>query len=518
MAQNLFSFLTAFVSALLASALIAPLIGVLARRLGIVDRPDGQRKLHSDSVPLTGGPTILLSSIAAVCLTVWWFPDVLQAARGDFRFLIFLFVASVVIVLVGLCDDRFGLRGRQKLLGQFAAACVMVPSGIMIERIQLFGIPIEFGDLSALVTLFWILGAVNALNLIDGVDGLASTTGIVLSLSVAAVTLAMGGRTDGVVTALILAGSLSGFLFYNFPPARMFLGDSGSMLIGLVLGSIALKCSLKQYTAAALVMPTAIWAIPIFDVAMAIVRRKLTGRSIYATDRAHLHHCLLRQGHSGKSLLLIVGTLCSITGLGAFLSVIFNNELLAVMGVATAIALLVVTRSFGHAELKLLTNRVRRFTGSMVLRPGGVEGSPVLHNERVRLHGDHQWEDLWETLTQFADRFGMDGVELMVHVPSVGEEYHAAWQRKSHIELHEAWRSEIPLIVDGFRVGQIKVVGAVGEGSICEWMGDLIGGLRPFELQLIELIKELRERKSPRKAAARAEPGVFQVSQQTGIL
>lgn len=504
--------IVSFAVALACSALLAPLISMISRRLGLVDRPDGHRKLHSEAVPLAGGPTILISAVAATGLVVWLFPKLLGVDGVDLRFLGSLFAASIVIVAVGLFDDRFGLRGRQKLFGQFLAACIMVPSGIMIQRVQVFGVPIEFGDLSALVTLFWILGAVNALNLIDGVDGLACTAGIVLALSIAAVTFLVGGRPDGLLMALVLAGALCGFLIYNFPPARMFLGDSGSMLIGLILGCIALKCSIKQYTAAALVMPTAIWAIPIFDVLMAIVRRKLTGRSIYSTDRAHLHHCLLRQGHSGRRLLLIVGSLCAITGLGAVLSAVFNNELLAIVGVMTAVSLLVVTRSFGYAELTLLSNRLRRFAGSMLRGPGGE--NPVLHNERVQLHGNHQWEEIWFTLTDFANRFGLDRVELMVTVPSNDEEYHATWRRKSRVQAHEECRSEIPLIVDGLPIGQLRVAGAVGDASICEWMSELIAGLRPFELQLNALVRELHEKKLQRKLRANSEANGYAVPQQ----
>lgn len=487
--------LIAFLAAFATAALTAPLIGRFSSRVGIVDRPDGHRKLHARSVPLTGGLTILLATVIALGLTLLLNPNLFKSTHGDIRFLLSLFASSIVIVGVGLIDDRFGMRGRQKLLGQFIAAAIMVPSGILIERITLFGIPIEFGDLSAVVTVFWILGAINALNLIDGVDGLASTTGIVLALSIAAVTYVMGGRPDGFVISLILAGALGGFLVYNFPPAKMFLGDSGSMLIGLILGCVALKCSIKQYTAVALIMPTAIWAIPIFDVAMAIIRRRLTGRSIYMTDRAHLHHCLQRKGHSGGRLLLIVGGLCALTGLGAVLGAVFQNDLLAVAGVATAILLLMATRTFGHAEVRLVANRVRRFGGSFIRRP--LHENPVLHDEQVRLHGDHQWHELWGTLVEFAERFQMDQVEFMVNLPLVGEEYHATWRRKSNVEQHDAWRSDIPLIVDGMRVGQVKVVGGVGEGSICQWMSELIGGLKPFETQLITLIEELRAKRLP---------------------
>lgn len=498
--------LLTFISAAGFSAVLAPLVGILARWLGIVDHPDGQRKLHVQVVPLTGGPTVFLSIVAAIGATMVVFPNVLNSTEGDLRFLFSLTGASLLIVFLGILDDRFSIRGRQKLVGQFLAALIMVPSGIMIHSVTLFGYPIEFGDLSAFVTVFWILGAINALNLIDGVDGLASTTGIVLSLSVAAVTFILGGRPDGLLISLALAGSLTGFLVYNFPPAKMFLGDSGSMLIGLLLGCVALKCSVKQYAAVALIMPTAIWAIPIFDVAMAIVRRRLTGRSIYATDRGHLHHCLARQGHSGSRLLLIVGSLCSLTGVGAIAAAAFNNELIAIVGVLTAIILLVVTRSFGHAELTLLSNRVRRFAGSLVRRPDGER--PVLHREQVQLHGKHKWESLWDLLTEFAEERQLDAIELMVNLPSVGEEYHATWRTRSVSEHNEAWRSEIPLIIDGIRAGHIKLVGEAGNGVFCDWMGEIVSGLRPVEEHLREVIARLLTHSGAATESIRDSPSV----------
>jgi len=307
----------------------------------------------------------------------------------------------------------------------------------------------------------------------------------------------MGGRPDGLLISLALAGALFGFLVYNFPPARMFLGDSGSMLIGLILGTVALKCSVKQYAAVTLIMPTAIWAIPIFDSAMAIVRRRLTGRSIYATDRGHLHHCLVRRGHTGGRLLLLVGSLCTLTGLGAIASATFGNDLIAISAVLTAIALLVVTRSFGHAELTLLTNRVRRFAGSLLRRREGPK--PLLHHEQVRLQGKHEWDLVWQILTEFAEQQDLDCVELMVNLPSIGEEYHATWRTKSKVEQHEAWKSEIPLVVEGMRAGHIKLIGEAS-GSFSGWLTQIAAGLKPFEEEFCRAITDLRQKALVRPA------------------
>lgn len=482
--------LTAFFTAFVVSVMIAPLVARFASRVGLVDQPDQHRKLHERSVPLTGGPTILISTIVAVMVTLWLNPGLLEATVADTKFLASLFVSGGVIVLIGMIDDRYGLRGRQKLAGQIMAALVLLPSGIIVREISAVGITISFGDLAPIMTLLWLVGAINALNLIDGVDGLASTTGIVLSFAIAAVLFILGGRPDGLLVSLILAGTLSGFLIYNFPPARMFLGDSGSMLIGLILGAIATKCSIKQYAAVALILPTAIWAIPLFDVAMAIVRRKLTGRSIYETDRGHLHHCLQRKGVGGVGLLAIMAFLCTITGAGAVVASYTGRESIAYVGVATSLSLLILTRSFGHTEMSLLTNRLRRLSGSMLQR--SAPSQSVLHDEEIRLNGDHNWQELWETLTQFAERFQMDSVELIVNLPLIGEEYHGSWKSKTKTERHEIWKSEIPLIVQDMRVGHLRVAGAIGEGSICKWMSDLIGGLEAFEAELESLLTELK--------------------------
>ena len=197
-----------------------------------------------------------------------------------------------VIVVVGLVDDRIKLRGRLKLIGQFAAALVLVAGGLVIQRIGIFGQQIDLGLLSIPFTLFWLVGAVNAVNLLDGIDGLATMLGFILVATIAGMA-ALVGQTQVFVIAVVFAGSLLGFLRYNFPPATIFLGDAGSMLIGLVVGALAISGSLKGPGTVLLAAPLAVWTIPIFDSVAAILRRKLSGRSIYTTDRGHIHHRLL---------------------------------------------------------------------------------------------------------------------------------------------------------------------------------------------------------------------------------
>ena len=466
---------------------LTPLVKVLARRLGIIDYPDQHRKLHKQPTPLGGGVAVFLSFLFAVLVVLTFSDSQRASAAENLRFIVGLGVSAFVICVVGLLDDRFKLRGRQKLFGQILAAGIMIAFGPAIRNVQVFGFTVELGLLAVPFTLCWLLAAVNALNLIDGLDGLATSVGVVLSAAISVMAMLTGHPTEAFL-AMAMAGALAGFLFYNTPPASIFLGDAGSMLIGLVLGALAIRGALKGPATIVLAAPTAIWAIPIFDVGMAILRRSLTGQSVYTADRGHLHHSLQQKGIGNRSAVLFIGALCSITALGATLSVSMHNEWLAYGSVLAVCAVLVVTRVFGHQECLLLCQRTKGLLLSLV---------PTLPSRRVprrqmqtRLRGDRQWEELWQTLTEFAETFDLHSIQLNVNLPAIGEEYHASWDRRGRPPDSELWHSDIPLVAGNVTVGRLKITGACTEGSVCYWMGDLITGLKPFEAHLIQLLED----------------------------
>jgi len=473
--------------ALVASLLLTPLVRWMARRLDLVDRPDNFRKLHARNTALGGGVAVLLAFLSAGCLVVALSNSQRAILSADLRFVIGVVVASLFIVGLGLIDDRWKIRGRQKLAGQAIAASLLVFAGLWIQRVELFGREFDLGIGALPFTLFWLLGAINALNLIDGMDGLATSVGLVVSLAIAAMAALLGHRTEAFL-ALAMAGALAGFLFYNSPPASIFLGDAGSMLIGLILGALAIRCSLKGPATIALAAPAAIWAIPIIDVSMAILRRKLTGRSIYTTDRGHLHHSLERIGLSGSMTVCLVGILCLMTSMGAVISVALRQEWLAYAAVGVTFALLVLTGVFGRHEVLLLFRRTRQFSTSFV--PSGHHNPEGGQRFEARLQGTAEWEELWQTLVHFAHRFDLCSIQLNVQLPALGEEYHAAWQRREQPEEAEVWHSDIPLMAHNSTIGRVKLTGSCNNGSVCTWMGDLIAGLKPFETQMLELIEQ----------------------------
>lgn len=508
-----FPFQIAVIPFLLALAL-TPVVRRLATKLEIVDAPDGHRKLHAGAIPLGGGVVVFSAAALTLGLTILVGLPGSDVLSRHPRFLWGLAGASAFICAAGLLDDRFDLRGRQKLAAQVVAVLVLAVAGLVIEEVELFGWHIRLGLLAVPFTMFWLLGAINALNLIDGVDGLATSVGVILSVTIAAMAW-MGNHFADAICAVVLAGSLAGFLIYNLPPAKIYLGDSGSMLVGLVLGVLAIRSSLKGPATVALAAPTAIWTILIFDVGMAILRRKLTGRSLYTTDRSHLHHALQKRGYSIRRTVFVIGLLCMACGAGALASVALKSEWTAVLSAAAVVATLVVTRFFGHSECRLLLQRMRNLAVSLVHLPNrqGLIRKPLCS----RFDGHREWEQLWQSLVEFAERFDLCSVQLNVNSPAIGEEYHAVWERREHPPLQRLWRSEVPLFLGSLAVGRLTVAGTVPAGTVVAWMAELIEGLNPFEMQLTELLEndvDVRSRlaavdaTSPLDCTGRREPVV----------
>ena len=477
--------LLALLLAFLCALALTPIVIRLSLRFGLVDKPDGHRKLHAAPTPLGGGVAIALAAFIGGALIFLLHPDWSRPFAENARFLIGLGGAAALICLTGLVDDWFELRGRQKLVAQVVTILIVVLGGLVIESVELFGFRIELGLLAIPITVCWLLGTINALNLIDGVDGLATTVGIVLSLTMSGMALMLGHATDALIAASI-AGGLFGFLVFNFPPAKIYMGDAGSMTIGLVLGALAIRSSLKGPATVAMAAPILIWAILLFDVGAAILRRKLTGQSVYTTDRGHLHHVLQKRGFSRRKIVFFVGLLCVVCGTGAMVSVYQKSEWMAVATGVTVIATLIISRMFGHSEFALLFNRVKSLMQSTLRLPSREKRAPKPVASRFTGHRD--WEQLWTSLISFAEKFDLSLVQLNVNSPSIGEEFHAFWERKEHPPLLRMWRTEIPLFHGKLAVGRLTICGTNRDGEACAWMAELIDGLKPFEQKMRDLL------------------------------
>jgi UDP-GlcNAc:undecaprenyl-phosphate GlcNAc-1-phosphate transferase len=473
------------------SLLLTPVARRMASRCGLVDNPDGRRKLHSKPIPVAGGFPLLAATVGSLVLIAAFDPDGVGAViAAESTCLTGLLLSALVICILGLVDDLGRLRGRHKLLGQTLAVGILIASGIEVHQIQMFGLTVDLGLLAVPFTAFLLLGAINSLNLIDGMDGLLSSVGLIICAGMAAMA-ALNERWAAAYIALALAGALLGFLRYNFPPASIFLGDSGSMLVGLVVGVLAIQSSLKGPATAALAAPTALLTVPIFDTLAAILRRSLTGRSIYTTDRGHLHHCLLRSGLSNRRVLALVSAFCLITVFGTLASLALKNELLAILSGVVVISLLVVTRLFGHAELSLVRQRVHSLFASFFKLPKGKPASEI----EVRLHGKVDWKELWLQITACGPQLNLGRARLDINAPAIGESYHAQWTGSLVGEDYEdpvaQWSAEIPLITRGRVVGRVAVAGHRDDQPIWEKIATLARLVQDFETTVSQLTESV---------------------------
>jgi UDP-GlcNAc:undecaprenyl-phosphate GlcNAc-1-phosphate transferase len=448
--------LAIFATACGLSLVLTPLARAVGAWAGLVDRPDGHRKIHARPTPVAGGVAVLVSATAAALAGLALARGVGALPADPNTRLWGLPFGAALICAVGVLDDLGRLRLRYKLLGQVLAAGVVVAWGVVVERLQLFGLRVELGPFAVPFTIFFLVGAINSLNLLDGMDGLLGTVGCVVSVSIAAMA-ALAGHGSAAAAAAALAGALLGFLRYNRPPASIFLGDGGSLVVGLVVGTLAVESSLKGPATVVLAGPVALLILPIFDTTAAIVRRKLTGRSIYTTDRGHLHHCLLRGGLSVWRVLLLVGAFCAVCGVSVCASQAFDNEWVALLTGAGVVAVLMATGLFGYAEAQLLKERLWSL-GTRLFVP--AHGEP--HQMSVRLQGSAEWQGLWRELTARACPLNLQQMQLNINAPALHEAYHARWERPVEVgEGAGVWRIEVPLVARGIVLGQLEVAGGL---------------------------------------------------------
>jgi len=470
--------LIALCGSFLLSLALTPLFRRLSIAIGMVDHPDQHRKLHREPIALCGGPTLLVCSLLAACFAPF-LNDGIRAAFWNNPWPVYgLIGGAIAIVILGVVDDRFTLRGRQKLFGQIAICGWMVWSGYKIAGIELFGFHLDMTILMVPVSVFWLLMTINSLNLIDGADGLCSSVGWIASAGIAVIASLTGHYLEATIAAG-LAGALLGFLIYNFPPAKVFLGDSGSMLVGLVLGALAIRASLKGPTSVSLLGPVAIFAIPFFDSGIAIIRRKLTGRSIFSTDRGHIHHSMMRWGLSNRGLVIAINIACAITAAGAMLSTSMGNPYIAVISVLCVLGALVISRAFGHSELQLLANRIYHFCGSMTQRLNW-DGN-IGNQHAIRFQGNRGWETVWNSLMEFAEKHNLSKVSLDLNVPWLHEGFHASWSRTRCPDESNLWKSQLPVFANNRSLGKMSLVGSmqnVNSVSVLNELAEMMEGLQ----------------------------------------
>lgn len=304
------NYFIAFFSALIISFILTPPARKLAFKVGALDIPKDPRKIHKKPMPYFGGLAIYVSIIS--CMFVYMPHDKANIS---------IMIGATVIALTGIVDDMYGMNAKIKLLMQIIAALIAIYGGV---RIHFITNPLSETGMSLLsnltipITLFWIVGITNTINLIDGLDGLASGVA-----SIAATTLLFTAALKGydfiVMQCAIIAGASLGFLPFNFNPAKIFMGDTGALLLGYMLAVSSILGMVKSVAAVALVVPVFALGLPIFDTTFAIIRRYINKKPIMEADKDHLHHKLMKIGLNQRQTVLIMYFISMLLGLAAII-------------------------------------------------------------------------------------------------------------------------------------------------------------------------------------------------------
>lgn len=289
------------------SIILTPMVIKFAYKVGALDNPN-KRKVHKKVIPSLGGLAIYISFMIGVLIVQ---PTVTYHHA--------IMLGGFIIIVIGMIDDVIDLSPRIKLAGQIIAALSVVYFGhIQINFINLpFGNTLEFGIFSIPITILWIVGVTNAINLIDGLDGLAAGVSSIALISITGMAIVMG-QSYVMVIALILLFSTLGFLFYNFYPAKIFMGDTGALFLGYMIGVLSLL-GFKNIAFISFIVPLLILGVPISDTLLAIIRRIVNKQPLSKPDKSHLHHCILEFGFSHRQTVLIIYGISALFGLSAFI-------------------------------------------------------------------------------------------------------------------------------------------------------------------------------------------------------
>ncbi len=322
----------AFMLAFIVSFMTTPWTIKLAYKIGAIDKPKDDRRMHRNSMPKIGGVAVIAGFIISISYLL-----LVMSIEGSinlfgveqyYKKIIGIFLGIVVIAITGIVDDIKTLKPYQKLFGQIIAAIIVVIFGVQINQVNipmLAQVGLNQG-ISIFITIIWIVGITNAINLMDGLDGLSSGISLISLISLLIIFALNYSPIMAILIISSLIGALVGFLPFNFAPAKTFIGDTGSNFLGFMLAIVSILGVAKTYTIAVIILPILVLGLPILDVAWAIIRRLIKGKSlkaIFSADNEHVHHKLVKKGFTQKqSVLILYG---ASTAFGLFAIIFFDS-------------------------------------------------------------------------------------------------------------------------------------------------------------------------------------------------
>ena len=429
--------------------LLTPLCRDTAIRWGFVDQPDEIRKFHKRPIPRVGGISIFIAYLVAFSIFFHSPFHFSEMVRGHFDVVGKLLPAATVVFFTGLLDDLVGLKAWQKFAGQFAAGAVAISAGVQIKFVAGHQIP---SWSSAVVTALWLVGCTNAFNLIDGVDGLAA--GVGLFATATTLIAALLNHNIGLAIATIpLAGALLGILRFNFNPASIFLGDSGSLFIGFLLGCYSVLWSQKSATLLGMTAPLIALSVPLLDTGLAVLRRFLRRQPIFGADHGHIHHRLLARGLTPRRVVILVYMICGLCAALSLLQSFAGERFGGPIIILFCVGVWIGVQHLGYAEFQMARRLV--LAGNFRRQLNAELRLSTFHEELAAANTPDQ---CWEILSKSYSEFGFNeirfklGSRLYTHTTN-GHHISNTWTLRiqlsddAYFNLSREFETEAPPIV-----------------------------------------------------------------------
>jgi UDP-GlcNAc:undecaprenyl-phosphate/decaprenyl-phosphate GlcNAc-1-phosphate transferase len=419
------TYFAVYFGSLLLALIITPVVIKLAHCVKAVSKP-GIRDVHTKPIPRIGGAAIYFSAIVLIIAVLFINNNVGQAFRDKWLQLLTMFGSATLIFFIGLADDLRGMPARIKFLAELFGAGLLCTVGVRISSIGITGTwTLHLGSFGCILTILWIVGITNAVNLSDGLDGLAAGISAI-TCGVIAIFAIKSGSIIMAVLMLALLGSLSGFLFFNFNPAKVFMGDCGSLFLGFTIASTSVMCATKSSALVGLALPALALGIPIFDTLFSMLRRFLERRGMFSPDRGHFHHRLIDLGLHQKQVVIIIYAITLLSaGLGMFMMITRNSGSIIIFA-CILILIMLVFRVVGSVHLHETISGLQdkyRFANQRKLEQQ--------HFEQAQLHfrSAANYDQWWQAVCNAAQRMDFAWVSLKT-------------QDKGGNITTEIWRSE----------------------------------------------------------------------------
>ncbi len=462
MTTALYTSLAAFLLCLI----FTPLVRMLAAHLNWFDEPDQHRKFHLHRVPRIGGVSVMLGYTGSAALIFLAAPYLGFQLHPAFLFAWLSIPVAFFAFITGLLDDVIGLNAKQKLAGQVVAAAFACGAGLQLHSFA--GKPLH-PYIGVPVTMLWLLICMNALNLVDGVDGLAGGVGMIGALA-AAVGALLCGDTGLVLLALPLAAALAAFLIFNWTPASIFLGDSGSLTVGFLLGILGIRWANDSTRLLGTFAPIIAFIVPLLDMSLAIVRRFLASKPIFGADQGHVHHRLLRVGYSSRNTVRLMWAVAALGGIAAGILTFAQVQVATAACAVLAVTLALFIVKLRYTEFHALANSIRHwnFRSDMKMRIALLDYAAKLRQAETP-------DECWGVLVAAGDEFG-----FACSAMKLGERFF--WEQgRNHLDS-DAWNVTVPLSGLGYLT-------LVRTGS-CD------GVLNGIPVQLTDVLKQTLEAKA----------------------